>query len=193
MPLDEGCANSVRIVDGREVALAVHEPVRLPRGVGIGTHHLATVVNAERLRKRGAWEVERQQGAVAQQTAVVNLGLVDVEPADLAFIVDSGCLSGGRSRNGEHREHCAILGVDVGVVVAGGVGVVARSLVPVVQPQKLVEGGPGKINRPEFIVDLEETVSDAGLVDVEAVGAAVVVDPDSLATLTQVWPGCRRS
>src|SRR5260370_14362923 len=78
---------------------------------------------------------------------------------------------------------------NVGMIDAGGIGVIARSLVKIIQAEELVEGGTWEIYGCESAVDVQEAVSGSSHIDIEPVGIegkckrrekAPVVDPNHL-------------
>src|SRR5258708_7441778 len=66
------------------------------------------------------------------------------------------------------------------MIDSGGVGVIASSLVKVIQAEKLVERCAGEIHGREVAVNVQEAVSGSGGIDIEPVGIAPVVDPNDL-------------
>src|SRR5271166_3461452 len=102
--VDDSRAYTGGIVDDREPARAgPHEAVGEAALIHVVTNHLSLIVQAKRLGEGATGSIQRNQQAEVQQEAVVYAGAVDVEPADLLRVVDTGGLrsaDGRRNKDG---------------------------------------------------------------------------------------------
>ncbi len=179
--VDQSDADSVGIVNRGPGPASVFETVHQVCGVGVGAHDCAFIVDAERLRGSALREVELGEGSGSELPSVLNAVAIEQEADDRLRVVDPGGLrtrGSGKVQFLEHRS--ARQGVNVGVEVAEGILVVARSLEFVVETEKLVESGAREIDGGELAGDIGEAVRVAGRIDVEAVSGVGVVDADDL-------------
>src|SRR5258708_2343103 len=97
------------------------------------------------------------------------------------MFVDARALGPAHSRwDGDHQKHSAVVVENVRVIDARSVRVIAGSLLKIVQAEKLVKSCAWEIHGRESAVDVQEAMVGSGVIDVEAVGIAPIVDPDDL-------------
>ena len=191
MPLTMVRANAVRSIDGHEVSSAdrVDEAVAQAGGIRESADNLTAVVQAQSLGESAARDIQGHENPAVNQPAVVYAVGIDEETAGDTRVVDAGGLrSAHRAGDHDHVEHSAHFVVRVGNVRGGvvdAVAVIAGRLVVVVLAQQLVEGsgdlGAGIVDGVEPAIDgAEEAVSDARVINVEAIGRQEVVDTHDL-------------
>src|SRR5258708_35384210 len=82
--------------------------------------------------------------------------------------------------DGHHQKPSAVVVENVRVIDAGSVRIIAGSLLKIVQAEKLVKSCAWEIHGRESAVDVQEAIVGSGVIDVEAVGIAPIVDSDDL-------------
>src|SRR5258708_21814026 len=108
-------------------------------------------------------------------------GAIDVKTRDRPLVVDAGGLGAAHGcRDGDHEEQAALAVKNVRMIDACGIGVIAGSLVEIIEAKKLVERCTGEIHGRESAIDIQEAVVGSGGIDIEPVGIAPVVDSDHL-------------
>src|SRR5260370_17446880 len=101
---------------------------------------------------------------------------MDVESGDRTFVGDACGLGAARGRwDGDHREHPTLTVKNVGMIDACGIGVIAGSLVEIIQAEKLVERCTGEIHGRESAIDIQEAVVGSGGIAIEPVGIPPVL------------------
>jgi hypothetical protein len=106
---------------------------------------------------------------------------VDEESGNLLLEVNVSGLRAGRSRDSDYFPDAAVDVVNVGNERSAAVcrlAIVAGHLRQVVAAEQLLERSSRKIDRLEGVVVVDETVSDACLVDIEAARPTQPVDAD---------------
>src|SRR5260370_5350571 len=179
--VDCGRADPVRIIDRLEESIVEDESVSESCSVRIRSNHVDLIVQAECLGEGGPREIESEERPLGDQKAVVLAGVIDVKTRDRPTVVDaSGLGAAGGWRDRDHQEHSPVIVENVGMIDPCGIGVIARSLVKIIQAEKLVEGGTWEIYGCESAVDVQEAVSGSSGIDIEPVGVALVVNANDL-------------
>ena len=168
----------------RSRAEEAHEHAGVIGSVHYGHPYAVGIVNRGELAAADRI-IQLQENPGVEQKAVIHVVRVNEESADCLGVVDARSLrSTYGSGNVDHLKHASDLVIDVrkiGRRVVGAQAVVARCLMEVVLSQQLVEGGSGKVDVGiGATTGVGETVRNAVLVDIEAVGRQAVVDADDL-------------
>jgi hypothetical protein len=180
-PIDCGRTDALWVIDRCKLSVVKDETVGETRRIYVCPNDLIVIVQAECLSERCPGEIESPEFSLGDQKTVVLPGGIDVETGDRTIVVDAGGLGAACGCwDGDHKEHSAVLVKNVRMIDACGIGVIAGSLLKVIQAEKLVERCAGEIDGRESAVDIQEAVVDSGGIDVEPVGIAPVVDSNHL-------------
>src|SRR5260370_2643080 len=168
--VDCGRADPVRIIDRLEESIVEDESVSESCSVRIRSNHVVLIVQAECLGEGGPREIESEERPLGDQKAVVLAGVIDVKTRDRPTVVDASDLGPAPGwRDPEHHKNSPVIVENVGMIDPCGIGVIARSLVKIIQAEELVEGGTWEIYGCESAVDVQEAVSGSSHIDIEPI------------------------
>ena len=146
-------ADALRIIDRLEVSIVEDESVSESLSVHICSNHVVLIVQAECLGRGGPREIESEERPFGEQKTVVDPSAVDEKTRDRLIIVDAGGLGAARGlRDSDPQKHSPVIVENIGRIDACGSWrnrVIARSLVKVIQAEKLVEGERWEIHGRE--------------------------------------------
>src|SRR5579864_4795778 len=116
--------------------------MRPPDAVHEDSDNLILNVYAQGLRERRTGHIERGEHSIGNEPAMIHHCAIDVEPANVAEIVDAGGLRAiGRLRDRDYLKNTAEFEIDVWEVRRGVVhalAVIAYGLTVVIDSQELV-------------------------------------------------------
>src|SRR5258708_32423730 len=157
--------------------------MRVSIGILVGADNVVFVVDAEGLRESRTRKLEGGQVTVLQKEAMRWRGRRHEEANDVVMVVDACCLTVHVSRERKIIEAAVILIMHEGPLIdhsCGICGAVASFLLMIVNPEQLGERRIRRVDGLKYIVFVDESMGDAGIVDVASRRLALVLDPNDL-------------